>query len=293
MLYRSQVDEIAKRDGLEPASAEALAIQTLQLVAARRDELGPDAELPAGREAHLRSTALVRTYLRDVFEPENGPERMSDAFLAEQIAPPQRAARHFHPRLHKLCQVLAMPKQSGEKDAKHIYPDKDDAQWWADAHALIDPIAARLRVWESDFAGEERCDLIIRASKLGRRASEDGGIIIKNEGGMFQIDRADLWSQDWIDEISKAEGLGWVGPFETKFGIHFVYVLEIMPDTLIAPQDAKPEERIAAESEVFREKGLTQWRATEAFPNHIRDLRERHLVRLAGPGSDQPQDPAQ
>jgi len=290
-LAAVQVKEVEAREGIGEEAALASALDTLRLAAARREELGEAAELDPVRDANLRASALVRAYLRDVFEPEHGPAKMSDKFLAQNIVPPQRAARHFHPRLHALCQVIVIPKQSKEKDAKPVLAPKDDEQWWTDAHGLLDPIVHRMRQWEPDFAGEKQCSLVFTAASLGRMESEDGELLIKTEGGMFEVDRKDLWSDVWVDALLAAKPKSFVGPFRTEFGIHFVYVLDIMQDTLVVPHNSEEDVRIPAESEAFREIGLDEWRAVEAFPNHIRDLRERHLVRLseAGPGAPGPQ----
>lgn len=288
-LERSQVETTALRDGLESAAAEERAIETLRLVAARQDELGDAARLDPVRDSHLRNAALARAYLRDIFEPANDASHMSEDFIMLNLGIAQRAARYFHPKLHKLCQIIVIPKQPTEKGAERAFPPEGDAQWYRDAHALLAPIEARLRAWGEDFAGEPDCKLFRLAVSLGQMASEDGEIVVQREGGMFEIGRSDLWDPRWIAPLLEVDEPGWVGPFETKFGVHFVRVLEILPDTTVAPSTANFEERLAAESGPYREIGLGEWRGVEALPNHLRDLRTRHLVRLAGPSGGPPQ----
>lgn len=284
-LFQEQIDAVAERDGLDADAAKATAIDTIRLQAARKEELGDrGAELAPERAAHLHDSALARTYLRTVFEPEHGPAQVSDGFLRANLTNPQRAGRWFHPKLHALCQVIVMPKQSDEKDAKPVLAPEDDEAWWTEARAMMTRLSTRLRAYEKDFAGEENCTLIQTTVGSGKQANESGEIMVKTEAGMFHVARPNTWSKRWVENMTTATAGAWVGPFETEFGLHFVFVLKIMEDTAVSPFDADEEERIAKQREAFREVGLDQWRATEAFPNHLRDLRERHLVRVAGAG---------
>lgn len=283
-VYQAQIDAVAERDGVDAETARARVIDSMRLAATRREELGEGAELDPARSAHVREAALARVYLRDVFEAENGPEQVSDGFLSQHLALEQRAARFYHPKLHKLCQVLVRPKQSDDPEADVVKAPEDDA-WWAEAEAMMAPIERRLRAWEADLEGEPNCDLIDRAILANRIDSEDGEMIARLETGVFEVDRTDLWTKPWVEALREVDEPGFVGPFRTEFGVHLVYILAVMPDTRVAPKEASEGEKFAKRSADFRVKQVEQWRAAEGLPNHIRTLRERHLVRLAGTGT--------
>lgn len=278
-LLREYVAHVAARDELDEAAARAKVAETLRLVAMRREQLGDAAELQPARESHIRGAALVRAYLKSVFEPAHGADVIDDDYVAPWFDDPTGLARFYHPQLHYVCQIIVVPGQEEGATSTTLAPDSD--AWRAGAQAFAEPIFRRFREREIDLAQEEECVLFNTMFSREVQASPDGAYMARFEQGVFDIALPDRWVAEWVDALEQHGTTGFVPTFTTKYGLHLVMVLKIMPDTRVEPPDGTDAEKRAVNEAALRQRLLNGWRAKRAFPEHLKTLAAKHVVRLA------------
>jgi hypothetical protein len=242
------VAHVAARDGLDEASARAKVVQTLQLVAAARAELGEDAELDPARASQLRRTALARLVLHEEFEPTHRPEDIpaDDPLLVRARAP----GRYSHPVLHDVCQVIVVPKDAAPETWESITADP---AWRARAEELMAPAIRHLRDLV-DLSDPHACELVARDVPLEKKNGD--GIELRYERLGFDLESCNVprdadgtcsaptLDPTWVATVREGEVPGWRGPFFTRFGVHFAFVQQVVP--AILPEQAGFEQSVRA-----------------------------------------------
>ncbi len=270
---------VAARDGLTEHEAARHVLDVELLATAARAEQSalpdPPALLSDARARFLRRAALARTWLHDVFEPEHEPADIApeDPMLAAALASP----KHVRPRLHVVCQLIAVPSGFAD-DRDGMLARADDAQWQALAKARIEPVATRLsRIVEPD--DPDACGLM---SKLLRfETIDDGTVRLDVESKVFDLDACSKrrpdgtceeprWAREWIQEVRPRADTGFIPLFRTRFGYHLVFLADVLP--------AVPRDDPATLAAV-REAILVPWRAA-ALDTELAALRKRWAVKV-------------
>ncbi len=278
VLHREVVEMIADRDGVDEAEAEARAIETLRWVAMRDADASAE-PLDPMRATQLRRAALARLTLEAEFEAKHGPEDIEDAIVDATLNDEARRSRHFHPKLHFVCQVIVRVPPKDDSGAPPEAPT-DDPQWQRDAEAFGRSFARALDQRREDLAGERNCDLITKLYALAPRQSEDGRFELHFETGAYEVARKDLWVPEFVEALEQIETPGVVPPFHTKYGWHIAFVPRILEAKDVG-DPADPAAQRKARAEALRVELLDGWRAETAFPRYLQLLRDTHVVRLA------------
>jgi hypothetical protein len=276
---------VAERDGVDEAQARARVADTLRAVAAAREAAAVQADeaplVEPAREEHLRRAALARVWLEDGFEPDHEPQDIpDDAPLLQQA---KATARYIHPRLHLLCQLVALP--SGPGTTEEIFAAAALPAWKDAARARFDPVAQRMqRYVRAD--DRDACGLMQKLMQFEEHDAD--GVTLRVEAQAFDLDacaetaadgscREPKFVPEWVEQVRVAEPPGFLPAFSTRFGWHLVFVQEILPErTLDDPQTMS-----WLRGEVHR-----QWQH-EAFQEYIDRLRELRAVRIA-PAAESP-----
>jgi hypothetical protein len=278
-LDESVVEHIAKRDGVDPDAARKRATDTLLLVAGSREERSalpgePTAELTAGRRRHLLRNALARLWLETYFEPRHGPEH-----VPEEAMGPFRG-RVIHPAIHFLCQIVVRPAVEGEHAPTGFAGDPDDPKWRERALAFLRPVRERM-VKAVPVGHPDACKIM--GQLVGLERHEVDGLRLHFEGAGYELGACVEFAQDggcdkyllvreWADEVRKADGHGFLEPFFSRWGLHLVYMKDIVPE--------RTAEDPTAESEL-RQIAHPRWQ-TKAFLEYMDRLRKERGVRVAG-----------
>ena len=281
-LHAVVVEHVATREGISHEEAQRYASDVLRLVAAARMERGTDelAELSSPhRVAHLERAARARLWLETDFEPRH---RAADIPADHALLASARAStRLIHPRVHVVCQVIAMPPE--DLDAQSREAKASDPSWRARAQSVLDPAADRLRrhLPEGDA---EPCKLV--RQWIAFEQSSDESVRLRVEAGGFDLEacqgpRTDgrcetpQFSPRWTEPVSRAEGPGFLPPFFTEFGLHLVYVVDILPARSLDDPDTDT---------VLREQVHEAWQR-ERFAAYVQRLREKRAIRIAPPSA--------
>ena len=286
-LHDSVVQMMAQRDGLSSSEAREKVADVLRLAVAARDAAGPSASselLTEQRREHLLRAARARLWLREHFEAEHQPEDIppEDPLLAKV----KGDIRVFHPRLHVACQLVATPTGIEDRDA--LFEAAADPNWREQARAVFEP-AARRMLRHVPTGDTEACKIM--ATMMRWMDREADGVSLRVEQAAFDLDAcADKDEQgrclkpqldpDWVEQVRAAAGPGFLPSFETRFGLHLVYVQEIVPE-----QDPEGPEAEA----LARQRAHTPWRA-EALEAYFDALAKDRAVKLAEPA--EPVEPA-
>ncbi len=277
----SVVRMVAERDGVDEAEARERVADTLRAVAAARRAAAQEPEpaplVEPTREEHLLRAARARVWLHDDFEPEHGVDAIpdDDPLLAQTKA----SAKFVHPRLHLLCQLVAVPSE-GTTLAEMIDIASDPA-WMEKARARFEPAAERLQRYVRP-EDPDACGLMPKLLRFDQR--EGDGVTLRIEAQAFDLDaceeRADDGScktpsflPDWTERVRAAEPPGFIPPFSTRYGWHLVFVQEVLPE-----RSLDDPETIAW----LRREVHPRWQH-QAFQQYIDRLRERRAVRIADP----------
>jgi hypothetical protein len=278
-LDESVVDHIAKRDDIDREEAKKRATDTLLLVAGSREERAalpgePTEELPEGRRRHLLRSARARLWLDTHFEPRHGHEH-----VPEEAMLPFRG-RVIHPAIHFVCQVMVRPPTDGELAPTGFAGERDDAEWRARALEFLGPVRERL-LKGVPVGHPEACKIMGQLMSL--EIPETDGMRLRYERlGGFELDACVdlapdggcnkyLWVPEWSDEVRKADGSGLLEPFFSRWGLHLVYVKDILPERTEEDPTAEPE---------LREIAHPRWQA-KAFLEYMQRLRTERGVRVA------------
>ena len=281
-LSPAVVEWVARRDGLSPADARARVVDTLRLVAAARDQAAqhPDAEaLEPQRRSHLVSSARARLWLEAEFEPRHGIQDIPSG--APELVRARKNPRNVHETtVHELCSLIIVPATqpttASEAGASTSPGLAADPGWRAEAKAAlatirrhVDPLVqgdpdtcSLLRRLSSHAEGTSRWKVRFEASGLDIHACAE----MADDGSC----RTPRWAAEWVEHVEKAKGPGFLPPFFSRFGLHYVYVHDILPPS---PADDPATEQ------TLRTAVLTEWRARR-LAEQLQAMRTQDTVRV-------------
>ncbi|HVH97910.1 MAG TPA: hypothetical protein VM869_04345 [Enhygromyxa sp.] len=290
-LDRRVVEQLAERDDLSEAEARERALDRLRYVAARREELAerqtppehPD-ELDPARREHLERAALVRLWMREVFEPAHTAASIPDRVVAQNMADPSRTRRLFHPELWFICQALIVPSEKDQDGRNRKPPSEGEAaaRWQADAGRAFAPLVARVKAVADDLFGSQDCGVLGRIVGASERKldTDSGALTIRFEAFAMVPDQAEQsFDAVWLEQVTARREPHVVGPFATQFGLHLVVVSSIEPAKL-ADGSLPPEQLAAAREAELRGHIEEAWRADQ-LQRTLAEARERRVVRVA------------
>ncbi|MFO7567121.1 MAG: hypothetical protein R6X02_31035 [Enhygromyxa sp.] len=288
-LDRRVVRMLAEREGLSEAEAEQRALDRLRWVAARRAELAerqtppehPDDLDPARRE-HLERAALVRLWLREVFEPGHTAATIPGRVVSRNMADPALTQRLFHPELWFVCQALIVPREKGEDGRSILPPSEGEAadRWRADAASAFAPLVARVEAVAEELVDNDDCSLLGQLVSHSERdfETDSGALTIRFERFAFAPSEVQF-DPSWLEQVTAQPEPRLIGPFPTPFGLHVVVLTKIEPAALA--EGSQPPEQLAAAREVaLREAIELSWRADQ-LQRTLAEARDRRVVRLA------------
>lgn len=298
-LDGSVVQHLRARDQLSDTAARQRARHTLLLVAAAElrnsDSHQPRALIDASRRRYLERAASVRLWLDEYFEPRNEVSNVPNAFTDRALNSERMMQRHFHPRYHFVCQLLAQPAQSEMiEDAQGrkvpAFDIKADRQWQAAAIALARPLFEQIQALPREYLARDDCDLFDSILKLADPNSSDGRIQLRSETIVMDSspEASGRWDPDFLAAVGRPDQPTQVGPFFTQFGMHFVYIPKILEERL--PDGSLPEAELELRRREFLQSEMHERWLSEAFANEVKELRARVGVRLSpelsrgGPG---------
>lgn len=277
------------RDGLDEQQAEARALWTLRLVAARRAELAareqppthPD-DLDPTRREQLERAALVRVWLDDSFEPTHEAQDIPQRVIEQNLADPSLSRRLFHPELYFVCQALLVP--AAKSQGRHVEPPSEGEaaqQWRTAAEQAFAPFVERVMSIAPDLLATDDCSLLGRLVGVSERSfeSQAGAVTIRFEQFAFAPSEAETFDPGWVAEVTAGSSKRIIGPFATRFGLHLVVVGKIEPARL-ADGSLPPAELQAAREQVLRSEIEQAWR-TDQLQQKLAEIRDRRVVRLS------------
>jgi hypothetical protein len=299
-LERDVLEMLMSRDGLDELQAEARALWTLRLVAARRAELAareqpptyPD-ELDPVRREQLERAALVRLWLDEIFEPAHEGEDIPDRVIEANLADPSVRRRLFHPELYFVCQALLVP--AAKSDNRNVEPPSEGEaaqQWRTAALQAFAPFVDRTMSLAPDLLASDDCSLLGRLVEASERTfqimqimgeTEAGAVTLRFETFVFAPSEAESFDPGWVAEVTagagRAGGRAIIGPFATRFGLHLVVVGKIEPARL-PDGSLPPAELEAARKQALRLEIEEAWRADQ-LQQTLAETRDRRVVRLS------------
>jgi hypothetical protein len=297
-LDREVVEMLKARDGLDEQQAQASALRTLRLVAARRAEIAtreqpptyPD-ELDPVRRDQLERAALVRLWLDEIFEPAHEAEDIPQRFVEQKLATPSVSRRLFHPEVYILCQALLVP--AAKSEGRHIEPPSEGEaaqQWRTAAEQAFAPFIERVHRIAPDLLAADDCSLLgllvggsertfsLTGSITGQDQPSD--VTLRFEQFGFAPSEPDSFDPEWVAAVTASGGAERIiGPFATRFGLHLVVIGKIEPARL-APGSLPPAELQAAREHALRGEFEASWRA-EQLQQTLAEIRDRRVVRLS------------
>ena len=273
------VERGAERDGLDgDAAAQKVRDVHLLAEAARAEReavVDPPPLVSDSRARFLRRGALARLWMTEVFEPSHDVDAIpsDDPIYLRALASPL----HVRPRLYRLCQIVVVP--SGfDDDREGRFAKAEDPSWQAVARDRAAAVANRLRRYVTP-ADPEACALMAKLMRF--EPKDDGTVALRVESSAFDLDAcAKLddagacverqFAQEWIDAVRPHTAPGFVPPFSSRFGVHVVFVLEVLP-----PAAADDPEVIASTKAAI----LPPWRAA-AYDETLDRLRQKWSVKV-------------
>lgn len=260
---------VAARDGLSEGEAHAKVREVLLLVADAEARAPARTELTPERRTHLLRSAWARLWAQRVFEPRHRP----DDIPREVIDPRRREPRYTHPRLHRLCQIVAIPPEDQPERAR-------EAAWQAAAQERIDTVVRHFSPFVPAPEGST-CPRLPELLDLEPR--EENGVRLKFEGGGFDLDACSVeaddgtcttprWDAAWTRAVRAATPGTFIPPFASALGVHWVYLDAVLP----ARDGADPE----IEQEI-RAALHPKWQR-EAFARQLARMRADAAVQVVG-----------
>lgn len=245
---------VAERDGL-PEEDAARRVRDVHLLAdaaraERNTVVDPPPLVTESRSRFLRRGALARLWMTEVFEPSHEADAIpdDDPLYLRALASPL----HVRPQLYRLCQVVAVP--SGfEDDRDGLLAKAEDPSWQEASRARLNTLAARLPRYVSP-ADPQACTLMAKLMRF--EPKDDGTVALRVESSAFDLDACakvddagdcveHQFAQEWIDAVRPHTDPGFIPPFSSRFGMHLVFVLEVLepasaddPATLAATKAA-------------------------------------------------------
>lgn len=254
-----------QRDNIERAEAQATVDRVLLIYEHAQATTLPT--LSPERRAHLRRSALAELWLTEVFEPHHPATAIPSDFPA--LTQARKAT--VHPKIHVVCQLVAVPAQ----------PDQDvnDPTWRAKVRERFDPVAERMRRYLPEGASNV-CTLMTALLPLERRIGPD--VVLRVESSGFDLNACAELDDDgtclrprfdptWTEAVSQATPGHFLPPFDTRFGRHLVYLHNVLPSA-----DADDP----AVDLAIREQTLSQWRQ-EQLEFRLQQLRAEAAVLVA------------
>jgi hypothetical protein len=235
------------------------------------------------RDRFIRRGALARLWMREVFEPEHEVDAIPDGdpILERALASPL----HARPELYRLCQLVAIP--SGfDDDIDGLQEKAKDPDWKATAKARIETAGERMSRYVHP-GDPQPCQLM---SKMSRFETPDDGVVkLRVEVKAFDLDACmrkndagecteRQWAQEWIDAVRPQTTPGFGPVFESRFGYHQVFLIEVLPA-------ARPDD--PATLAAAREAILDPWRAA-AFDRELDALRKKRAVKVVTGAGESP-----
>jgi hypothetical protein len=277
------VEWVAERDGISQEKARRYVEDTLLFVAARREQTPAEQDdaLSQSRLEHLRRQTKAWLWLKRVFEPAHQPKDIPDD--APELVRARTNPKLVHPRLHRLCQIVAVPN---DDDPERRNATAKSRAWLAATRSLFDRVADRFTkmIHASD---PDPCTLMKRL--LGFATTETDTVELRFESGAFHLDacartREDgscaepRWATEWTERVAQGTSAGFLPVFATRFGLHLVFLVEVLPErTLADPQtDA-----------FLRDEVSSLWRRNR-FEARLRQLWEQYAVQVAAGPSESP-----
>lgn len=273
---------VAARDGLDDADATAEVALRRRIAAdalARAEE--PESLLPPSRRSHLVRTAAARVALHDLFEASHGAADIPDDDPMLQRA--RGDGRFVHPRLHRVCQIIAEPPGKLQGDA--LAAAIATPGWRERADAAIAVLRGHVEA-SVPLTDPQACALMLAQLPLERDDPDDDVVLRAEGGGGFDLDACSVapaadgscdaprFAPEWTSVIADGPTPGLRGPFATRFGVHLALVLDVLPAAGPEQPDFDANLRAAV---------LLPWR-TEAFGRWLAQLRTRHVALLASEG---------
>lgn len=278
-VHASVVEHVARRDGLDLQAARLQVEDTLRLYAAARarqaETTEPEPLVTPRRREHLVRGAKARLYLEEKFEPDHRAEDIpADHDLMAQAA---ATSRLVHPRIHWLCQLVAKPTGL-EGDA--LFERAKDPEWMAKARARFEPVAERMRRY-IPVGDAEACSMMKRM--LRWETKEADGVTLKIDAQGFVLDAClekaedgtcakPQWAPEWTEEVERMQAPGFAEAFQTRFGLHLVYLAEVADAQLLEDPGTDA---------LLREAVLPAWRRG-ALRDLLAELRHKRAVKFAG-----------
>lgn len=264
VLDQAVVDDLARHEDIGEAAARRRAVLTLQLAAAHEAAVaeGLAAPIDPARRRHLVRNAKARLFLEQVYTAEHGPDAVPDNVVARELASP----RHFHPRLHFVCQVIVMAPQPPGGDPV-LAPE--DEQWRARARTELDDLARDMKRYLPDPGAETDCEYFMQLTRFMNGKPADD-LFVRAEFAAMDVCRDDRWDPGFVSALCPREETGWIEPFWTQYGVHLVALVDVKPDNQI-------EE--SAREAALRDKLVPGWRRAH-FGETMSRLRQEHTVRL-------------
>lgn len=281
------VEMVARRDAVSEQDAarhvEDVGLLVEAANAEREARVDPPPLVTEARDRFIRRGALARLWMREVFEPKHGVEAIpeGDPILERALASPL----HARPELYRLCQIVAIP--SGfDDDIEGLQEKAKDPAWKAIAKARVETAGKRMRRYVRP-EDPQACQLMSNMVRF--EAQDDGVVKLRVEAKAFHLDACmrendagecteRQWAQEWIDNVRPHTTPGFGPVFESRFGYHQVFLVEVL-----APAPADDPATVAA----AREAILDPWRAA-AFDEELDALRKKRAVKVATSAGESP-----
>lgn len=278
-VHASVVAMVAAREGVDRGTAQTRVLETLRLAADAQAQGAAAADLSEDRRRQLLRAARARRWAEDVFEPRHDPEDIPE----DRVRSVQDDPRFDHPRLHRLCQLVAIPTR---EDPARREPPPDDPAWWARARIHLERVATRLAPYLA-AEGQDRCAWIPKLLRF--EAQVQGDVTIRYESGAFDLEACaeqdpagectrPRWDPAWKAAVERGTAPGFLAPFESALGVHWVYLDAIMP-----AQSGSSEAGRAN----IRETLHPAWQR-EAFAHALVQLRSDAAVKLEEVAPEEP-----
>lgn len=272
------IDDIVATQKLSRDEAIELAADQLRLsIAYRQEHSNPNAPFALEEQVsrYLKQKKRVRLWLKEKFEPSHRAEDIPASVLNKNLDDPKVRRQHFFPRLHGYCQVVVVWKsesKEGSPAPKTTLPQDFQAR----ARHLVAPFVRALERNEAELKAAQSCDRFDRLAKFIDRKKEPQ-FEIRVERALLDLSQEN-WDQDFRRAVSPAQSHERLEPFMTQFGLHVVYVLEVMPARL--PDDSLPARQLRQKREEWLRKKMAPAYRRSAMGERLEALRKEKYLRF-------------
>lgn len=269
-IYASVVARIAKQKGLDQERALEHAADILRLYLAYQEQETPESHTEE-LEQFLRLQGAVRVWLQDSFEANHVPDLIPQSSVSKTLKQAEQKNRPFGPKLHGLCQIIVRPKDAEANPDARAIPDFERV-----ARKLVADTETNLQRALPELEGSERCKLFDQLTEL-IAAKRPPKLVLKRESLLIDLS-SQQWDQIFVNRVAPATKAQLLPPFMTRFGLHLVYVSQVLAPHLPANDDGsiRPATKIEREKEM-RELMLDRWRSKE-LKTLLESLRKRELI---------------